>query len=58
MDYESIKVILQKELWCFMLLIWPNNQKLMLQDHLASNIVDEDSRFEYDKTKQTKYAKQ
>ena len=39
-------------------LIRPNNQKLMLQDHLACNIVDEDSKFEYDKTKQTKYAKQ
>ena len=29
----------------------------MLQDHLACNIVDEDSKVEYDKTKQTKYAK-
>ena len=30
----------------------------MLQDHLAWNIVDEDSKFEDEKTKQTKDAKQ
>ena len=30
----------------------------MLQDHLACNIVDEDSKFEDEKTKQTKDAKQ
>ena len=36
----------------------PNNQKLMLGDHSACNVVEEDSKFEDEKTKQTKDAEQ
>ena len=39
-------------------LMQPNNQKLMLRDYSACNVVEEDSKFEDEKTKQTKDAKQ
>ena len=39
-------------------LIRPNNEKLMLREHSACNVVEEDSKFEDEKTKQTKDAKQ
>ena len=41
-----------------MLLIRQNNQKLMLRDHSACDVVEENSKFEDEKTKQTKDAKQ